>query len=88
MDHYGIRCIFLHFFGIPCPGCGMTRALLSVLRFDFAAAFHFHPLIYAMPYVLYYVMFPVNGRVHRVILSGIGILAIIIWVLRILCVTI
>lgn len=32
--------------GVSCPGCGMTRALFSVLRFDFAGAFYYHPLIF------------------------------------------
>ncbi len=32
--------------GIPCPGCGMTRAALSVLTFHFAQALEYHPLIY------------------------------------------
>lgn len=32
-------CPFRFFFGISCPGCGMTRALLAALRLDFAAAF-------------------------------------------------
>ncbi len=32
------------FLGIPCPGCGVSRALMSVLRLDFAAAFEFNPL--------------------------------------------
>ena len=38
------HCPFRYFFGVACPGCGMTRALLSALRFDFAAAFSYHPL--------------------------------------------
>ena len=27
-------CLFLHLFGIPCPTCGMTSALLCALRLD------------------------------------------------------
>ena len=32
--------------GYPCPGCGMTRAMFRVLRFDFAGAWEMHPFIY------------------------------------------
>ena len=39
-----IGCVFRLMTGIPCPGCGMTRAWLAALRLDFAAAFAYHPL--------------------------------------------
>ena len=38
------KCPFKFFLGIPCFGCGMTRALISCLRLDFIAAFYYHPL--------------------------------------------
>ncbi len=31
-------------FGVPCPGCGLTRATLALLTLDFEAVLHFHPL--------------------------------------------
>lgn len=37
-------CIFYHTTGIPCPGCGMTRAYLAALHLDFMEAFRMHPL--------------------------------------------
>ena len=40
----GIGCPILYVIGIPCPGCGMTRAVLACLRLDFAAAFRYHPM--------------------------------------------
>lgn len=88
MARTGVGCVFLHFFGIPCPGCGMTRALRALLRLDFAAAFAYNPLIYALPYVFCYLFFPMDGRFHRRLLTMIGIACLINWVYRIICVTI
>jgi hypothetical protein len=40
-------------FGIPCPGCGLTRATLALFRGDVGAALHFHPLVFVlMPLVV------------------------------------
>lgn len=30
--------------GLDCPGCGLSRALLCLLRLDFQGALHYHPL--------------------------------------------
>lgn len=37
-------CFFKVYTGLPCPGCGMTRAFLSVSRGNFQEAFFWHPL--------------------------------------------
>ena len=39
-----IGCPVRQLFGVGCPLCGMSRALLSALRLDLSAAFRFHPL--------------------------------------------
>lgn len=39
-----VGCVFRRITGIPCPGCGMTRAHLAALRLDFRGAFYYHPL--------------------------------------------
>ncbi|HEX6764876.1 MAG TPA: DUF2752 domain-containing protein [Polyangiaceae bacterium] len=36
------------FLGIPCPGCGLTRATLALLHGDFGAALRFHPLVFVL----------------------------------------
>lgn len=38
------RCPFKLFLHVECPGCGMTRAMISVLKLDFRQAFTYHPL--------------------------------------------
>ena len=37
-------CIFRRATGIPCPGCGMTRAFAAMARGEWRAAIEFHPL--------------------------------------------
>lgn len=44
-----VGCPLRFFFGLCCPGCGMTRATLAMLRLDFAGAFYCHPLVFTMP---------------------------------------
>ena len=39
-----LSCIIKTLTGISCPGCGMTRACLALLRLDFSAALYYHPL--------------------------------------------
>ncbi len=42
---FKIPCLFRFITGLPCPSCGMTRSFLSLLSFDFAASFAYHPLL-------------------------------------------
>lgn len=38
-------CPFAMVFGIPCPGCGLSRATFALLRGDLHAALAVHPLV-------------------------------------------
>ena len=48
----GITCPIKYLTGVSCPGCGMSRACMSVLKFDFASAFYYHPLWIMLPFAL------------------------------------
>lgn len=37
-------CFLRRFVGLPCPGCGLTRAFAALVRGDLAAAVLLHPL--------------------------------------------
>jgi Protein of unknown function (DUF2752) len=39
-----VACPFAELFGLPCPGCGLTRAAWALLRGDFRGALSLHPL--------------------------------------------
>jgi hypothetical protein len=36
-------CLFRHFTGIPCPSCGSTRAVLSLLHGEFIQSLNWNP---------------------------------------------
>lgn len=41
----GGLCVFKRLTGIPCPGCGLTRGFLAILRLDFSSAFSYNILV-------------------------------------------
>lgn len=77
LHHFSVPCIFQTLFSIPCPGCGMTRAYLSLLHLDFAAAFSFHPMFWSVPILYLYVLYDgklfLNKRLNMGVLIAIGV---------------
>jgi hypothetical protein len=45
LEQHLFSCFFVKYFGVECPGCGMQRAFIALLRGDFAASFHHHPAL-------------------------------------------
>ncbi len=41
-------CPLLHMTGIPCAGCGLTRAFLYILQGDFVRAAYINPMAYVI----------------------------------------
>lgn len=82
--YLGISCVFLELTGLPCPGCGMTRAFISILKADLAAAVRYNITVFFMPYVFAYIFFDLKGRIHNILLLLIAIIAIINWVTKII----
>lgn len=66
LDVY-IPCLFHLITKLYCPGCGMTRALKSLLNLEFYQAFRYNSLIILMPVILinYYVL--KNMKLSRII---------------------
>lgn len=71
-----IPCVFLWATGYECFGCGMTRALLSALRFDFISAFQHHRMFWSLPILGLYVLF--DGKLFKNKFINIGILVVIL----------
>ncbi len=48
-------CLIRNVFGIKCPGCGMTRAILCVFHGNFKGAFRYNKLVVIVFPLLSYV---------------------------------
>lgn len=85
-----IGCICRLVTGIPCPGCGMTRAWLAALRLDFAAAFAYHPLFWVVPiaFVLAFVREEgVSSKLKRgidIAVTVLCVLVVAVWIVRLI----
>ncbi len=82
-------CIYQNFFGVRCPGCGMTRAIISAMKLDFKAAFTHHSMFWSMPVLgLYYLCdgSPFKSKmINRLIFAMIMLGFIVNWIIR-LCI--
>lgn len=57
-------CIFRTITGIPCPGCGLTRAAKSLITLKFREAFDYNAFIY--PIVIMAFIAFINRYIRRV----------------------
>ncbi len=53
-------CLFKLLTGIPCPGCGITHALLAAFRGQWAASAAYHPL--GLPFLALWTAWLLSSR--------------------------
>lgn len=81
-----IPCPTWHFFRIPCPSCGMTRAWIRFLQLDVIGALRMHIMFWSIPLLVLYYLF--DGKLlpgkhtDRLILILIGVGFAVNWILR------
>ncbi len=47
-----IVCPIKHFIGLPCPSCGSTRSVISLLKGNFTEAFYINPIGYLIATIM------------------------------------
>lgn len=63
--HWLPPCLFHFVTGLPCPGCGGTRAFVSLLKGDLIHSFLYHPVV---PFCfLLYVIFMMTQTMERIL---------------------
>lgn len=72
-------CPFLIFFGIPCAGCGLTRACICILRLQFERSMNLNPAAPLwMALIIYFILFRyVLGKKVKGIEPLIGVVSVI-----------
>lgn len=89
LDMY--RCPLEHIFGIPCPLCGATRAMMCVLSGRFREAFYYHPLwpvfiIAGILFILYFFgIIKVKQPVRKAALVFMIVLLVGCYIIRHIC---
>lgn len=77
-----IRCVT----GLICPGCGMTRAWLAVLRLDIVGAFQLHPMFWSVPVLALFAFYDgllfKNRRVNKLVLGGLIVGLLLCYLIR------
>ena len=63
----GIPCVFHRITGLKCPGCGNTRALLSLIKFDFVSMLKYNPIF---PLEVIYIAWVCFSMIINFIRSG------------------
>jgi len=59
----GIGCVWKSLTGLPCPGCGMTRAVFALLRGDVLLSLKRHFMLFSLPIIYMYIVF--DGRLFK-----------------------
>ncbi len=79
------KCPIKLIFGIDCPGCGMTRALIAAFQLDFKRAFSYHQLfpipILGVIYQLNRDKIKLSRRIEEIVVIIILLIFIVRWII-------
>jgi len=89
---FNIDCLITYVFKIPCPACGMTRALISLAKLNFKESFKYHPmavpLLAAIFLGLNYNEKPLHKKWVKYTVIIISILVFLVYIIRLISGTI
>ncbi|MFS4415792.1 DUF2752 domain-containing protein [Maribacter sp. 2307ULW6-5] len=56
IENYMLPCFTKKFLGLDCPGCGLQRSVLHLVKGEFGAAFSMYPAIYPILLLMGFLM--------------------------------
>jgi len=89
LSHHLLRCPLKATFGMDCPGCGLQRSVLALLRGDIVASFKLYPatlpiLIIILVTALHLKFdFLFGARLIKILFTGIAAIILIHYIYKI-----
>ncbi len=80
-----LQCPIRALTGVSCPGCGMTRAVVSLLQLDFKGAFYYHPMVFGIvpvAAVLFLLNQRKNKRLRKLFILAVCLLFVTVYLYR------
>ena len=65
LEHHLLPCPTKYFFGVECPGCGMQRAIIELLRGNLVESIKLYPPL--IPMLLMLVVLVINLKVNSAV---------------------
>ncbi|ARS42792.1 hypothetical protein CA265_25260 [Sphingobacteriaceae bacterium GW460-11-11-14-LB5] len=82
-------CPFKAHFGIDCPGCGLQRSVLALLRGDIIASFKFYPATIPLIFVVVFTIihlkvdFKFGAQLIKIVFAGVAVIILINYIYKI-----
>lgn len=67
LEHHLLPCPTKHLLGIECPGCGMQRSIIELLRGNFWESIKLYPPL--IPMIILLVLLVINLKVNSIALQ-------------------
>jgi hypothetical protein len=64
LEHHLFPCFFKSHFGMECPGCGMQRSLIALLKGNFHESLQYHLAL--IPFIITIILLLIQLRIKHV----------------------
>ena len=62
LEHHLLPCPIKHFFGIECPGCGMQRSIIELLKGNLWESITLYPPL--IPLIILMILLAINIKIN------------------------
>ncbi len=63
LENHLLTCFFKSHLGVECPGCGIQRSFIALLKGNFIESFHYHAAL--IPFVITLVLLSIQLKVKH-----------------------